>query len=58
MEKELNIPTQLFGGPPERDNIIKMAESQIGFMNISRGRCSKGLPTFCLVCASPSTKLP
>ena len=34
MEKELNIPTQLFGGPPERDNIIKMAESQIGFMNI------------------------
>ena len=34
MEKELNIPTQLFGGPPERDNIIKMGESQIGFMNI------------------------
>lgn len=34
MEKELNIPTQLFGGPPERDSIIKMGESQIGFMNI------------------------
>jgi 3'5'-cyclic nucleotide phosphodiesterase len=34
MEKELEIPTQLFGGPPERDNVIKMAESQIGFMNI------------------------
>lgn len=34
MEKELNIPTQLFGGPPERDNITKLGESQIGFMNI------------------------
>jgi len=34
MEKELNIPTQVFGGPPERDNIIKLGESQIGFMNI------------------------
>ncbi|KAE9976523.1 hypothetical protein BLS_002044 [Venturia inaequalis] len=34
MELELNIPTQLFGGPPVRDNIVKMAESQIGFMNI------------------------
>jgi hypothetical protein len=34
MELELNIPTQLFGGPPVRDNIIKMGESQIGFMNI------------------------
>lgn len=34
MELELNIPTQLFGGPPVRDNIVKMGESQIGFMNI------------------------
>ena len=34
MEKELNIPTTLFGGPPVRDNMIKMGESQIGFMNI------------------------
>jgi hypothetical protein len=34
MELELDIPTQLFGGPPVRDNVIKMGESQIGFMNI------------------------
>lgn len=34
MELELNIPTTLFGGPPVRDNIVKMGESQIGFMNI------------------------
>lgn len=34
MEKELDIPTQLFGGPPERDNVVKLGESQIGFMNI------------------------
>ncbi|KAL9094014.1 MAG: hypothetical protein Q9165_003684 [Trypethelium subeluteriae] len=34
MEKELNIPTTLFGGPPVRDNLVKMGESQIGFMNI------------------------
>lgn len=34
MEKELNMPTCLFGGPPVRDNVIKMGESQIGFMNI------------------------
>ncbi|KAI9702691.1 MAG: 3',5'-cyclic-nucleotide phosphodiesterase [Bogoriella megaspora] len=34
MEKELNIPTTLFGGPPERDNMTKMGESQISFMNI------------------------
>ncbi|QDS72160.1 hypothetical protein FKW77_004496 [Venturia effusa] len=34
MELELEIPTQLFGGPPIRDNIVKMGESQIGFMNI------------------------
>ncbi|KAF2430245.1 HD-domain/PDEase-like protein [Tothia fuscella] len=34
MEIELNIPTQLFGGPPVLDNMIKMGESQIGFANI------------------------
>src|SRR6266702_8507919 len=34
MEEELEIPSCLFGGPPVRDNIIKMGESQIGFMNI------------------------
>lgn len=34
MEKELNLPTCLFGGPPDRDDLIKLGESQIGFMNI------------------------
>ncbi|ORY08716.1 hypothetical protein BCR34DRAFT_389625 [Clohesyomyces aquaticus] len=34
MEQELQIPTCLFGGPPIRDDLIKLAESQIGFMNI------------------------
>merc|ERR1711881_546855 len=34
MEMELGIPTQLFGGPPVRDNLVKMGESQIGFINV------------------------
>lgn len=34
MEHELSLPTCLFGGPPVRDDIIKLGESQIGFMNI------------------------
>ncbi|KAL1613000.1 3',5'-cyclic-nucleotide phosphodiesterase [Paraconiothyrium brasiliense] len=34
MEEELEIPSCLFGGPPVRDDIIKLGESQIGFMNI------------------------
>lgn len=34
MEEELNLPTCLFGGPPDRNDLIKMAESQLGFMNI------------------------
>ncbi|KAI9724902.1 MAG: hypothetical protein M1812_000178 [Candelaria pacifica] len=34
MEKDLGMPSVLFGGPPVRDSIIKMGESQIGFMNI------------------------
>lgn len=34
MEQELGIPTQLFGGPPVRDNMLKMAESQIGFIQL------------------------
>jgi hypothetical protein len=34
MEQELEIPSCLFGGPPVRDNLIKLGESQIGFMNI------------------------
>ena len=34
MEKDVGIPTTLFGGPPELGNTIKLANSQIGFMNI------------------------
>ncbi|KAF1815717.1 HD-domain/PDEase-like protein [Eremomyces bilateralis CBS 781.70] len=33
MEKELEMPTTLFA-PPERDNLTKLAKSQIGFINI------------------------
>ncbi|KAF2275888.1 HD-domain/PDEase-like protein [Westerdykella ornata] len=34
MEQELEIPSCLFGGPPVRDDLIKLGESQIGFINI------------------------
>lgn len=34
MENRLNIPTCLFGGPPVRDDYIKLGQSQIGFMNV------------------------
>lgn len=34
MEQELQMPSCLFGGPPVQDDIIKLGESQIGFMNI------------------------
>lgn len=34
MEQELQIASCLFGGPPVRDDLIKLGESQIGFMNI------------------------
>ncbi|KAF2625832.1 HD-domain/PDEase-like protein [Macroventuria anomochaeta] len=34
MEEELQMPSCLFGGPPVRDDMIKLGESQIGFMNI------------------------
>jgi hypothetical protein len=34
MEEELNIPTCLFGGPPVIDDVIKLGESQQGFMTI------------------------
>ena len=30
----MGIPTTLFGGPPELGNLTKLANSQIGFMNI------------------------
>jgi hypothetical protein len=34
MEQELQMPSCLFGGPPVLDDLIKLGESQIGFMNI------------------------
>ena len=34
MEKALDMPTCLFGGPPDPDNLIKLGESQIGFISI------------------------
>ena len=34
MERDVGIPTTLFGGPPELDNIIKLGNSQNNFMNI------------------------
>ena len=34
MEKDVGIPTTLFGGPPELGNVTKLAKSQVGFMNI------------------------
>ncbi|GAM82596.1 hypothetical protein ANO11243_005780 [Dothideomycetidae sp. 11243] len=34
MERELNLPTCLFGGPPDPNDFLKLAESQLGFMNI------------------------
>lgn len=43
MEKELNLPTCLFGGPPDREDLVKLAESQIGFMNIFAGPLFEGI---------------
>ena len=34
MERDVGIPTTLFGGPPELGNLTKLAISQISFMNI------------------------
>ena len=34
MEKALDMPTCLFGGPPDPDNLVKLGESQIGFISI------------------------
>jgi hypothetical protein len=34
METDLGIPSCLFGGPPAVGNLIKLGESQIGFMSI------------------------
>lgn len=43
MEKELNLPTCLFGGPPDREDLVKLAESQIGFMSIFAGPLFEGI---------------
>lgn len=34
MEKDVGIPTTLFGGPPELGNLVKLGNSQNSFMNI------------------------
>lgn len=34
IEKELEIPTCLMGGPPVKEDVIKMGGSQIGFMKL------------------------
>jgi 3',5'-cyclic-nucleotide phosphodiesterase len=34
MEQRVQIPTTLFGGPPDLNDITKLAQSQVGFMNI------------------------
>lgn len=34
MERDVGIPTTLFGGPPELGNLIKLGNSQNSFMNI------------------------
>ena len=37
MEKDIGIPTTLFGGPPELGNVTKLANSQLNFMNVYAG---------------------
>ncbi len=34
MEKDVGIPTTLFGGPPELGNLVKLGVSQKSFMNV------------------------
>ncbi|KAK6435337.1 3',5'-cyclic-nucleotide phosphodiesterase [Oleoguttula sp. CCFEE 5521] len=34
LEQELGIPTCLFGGPPNKDDVLSAAQSQKGFMNL------------------------
>lgn len=40
LESELQIPTCLFGGPPDKEDLLAAAQSQKGFMNLF------GLPLF------------
>ncbi|KJX93273.1 high affinity cAMP phosphodiesterase like protein [Zymoseptoria brevis] len=41
LETELQIPTCLFGGPPNREDLLAAAQSQKGFMSLF------GFPLFC-----------
>lgn len=34
IEKDLNVETALFGGPPDPDSLLQKCKSQIGFMNV------------------------
>lgn len=43
METKIGVPTTLFGGPPELGNLIKLANSQIGFMAIFARPLFEGL---------------
>lgn len=43
METKIGVPTTLFGGPPELGNLIKLANSQIGFMDIFARPLFEGL---------------
>lgn len=45
MEAELNMPTCLFGGPPDPMDFLKLAESQLGFMNIFARPLFEGVTT-------------
>lgn len=45
MEKELNMPTCLFGGPPVRNDMKQTAMSQIGFMEMFAGPLFAGMAT-------------
>ena len=45
MEKNIGVPTTLFGGPPELGNLVKLANSQIGFMKIFARPLFEGIST-------------
>lgn len=37
MEKDIGMPSTLFGGPPELGNVTKLGNSQLNFMNVYAG---------------------
>ena len=45
METKIGVPSTLFGGPPELGNLIKLANSQIGFMKIFARPLFEGITT-------------